>query len=104
MYALPVPLDFPVEDCVFVLGQHLLFRRHLLLPRFHLLQGLAQAREGGVKGGDDVVNASETVAVPVLLVGGQAPWDFPRAKSACWIGGGETGGWRTREDRPTAGS
>ena len=70
VYALPIPLDLAVKDRVFVLGQHLLFRRHLLLPRFHLLQGLAQARKGGVEGRDDSVDAPETVTVAVLLAGG----------------------------------
>jgi hypothetical protein len=75
--ALPVSLYFPIEDGVFVPGQHLLLGRHLLLPRLHLLQALAQARERGVDGGHNVIDAPEASTVTVFLVSREAPWDFP---------------------------
>ena len=77
MNTLPIPLYFLVEHCIFVLGQHFLLSRHIFLPRFHLLQGLAQACESCVDGRDDVIGGPETAAVTVLLVAGEAPWDFP---------------------------
>lgn len=77
MNALPVPLHFPIENGIFVLGQHLRLSRHLLLPRLDLLQRLAQASQRRIDGGHNGVDAPETFTVAVLLVSREAPWDFP---------------------------
>ena len=83
MNSLPVSLHFPVEDCVFVLGQHLLLGRHLHLPAVHLLHAQPRPCQRIVKGRNNVVDVSEALALSVLLVAGEAPWNFPIQMLVC---------------------
>ena len=73
----PVSLHFSVEDCVFVLGQHLLLSRHFHLPAVHLLHAQSGPCQRIVKGRNNAVYVSEALALSVLLVAGEAPWNFP---------------------------
>jgi hypothetical protein len=82
VYALAVPLHLAVEHGVLVPGQHLLLGRHLQLPALHLLHALSHAPERRVKRADNRVDVAEALAVSVLLVTREAPWDFPAGKSA----------------------
>lgn len=77
MNSLSVPLHFPVEHCVFVLGQHLRLSRHLHLPAVHLLHAQPCPCERIVERRNNAVYVSEALALSVLLVAGEAPGDFP---------------------------
>lgn len=77
MYPLPVPLNLAIKDRIFILRQHLGLGRHLFLPALDALHALSVARERIVQGCDDGVDFSEALAVAVLLMAGEAPWDFP---------------------------
>lgn len=81
MNSLPVSLHFSVEDCVLVLGQHLLLGGHLQLPAVHLLHAQPCPRERIVKCRNDAVYVSKALALSVLLVAGQAPGNFPEETS-----------------------
>jgi hypothetical protein len=76
--SLSVLLLLPVENRVFVLGQHFLLTRHLRVPSLHGLCGyLAIALEGIEHGIDDIIDGSETFALASLLRSGESPWDLP---------------------------
>jgi hypothetical protein len=77
VYPLPIPLHLAIKHAVLVLGQHLLLSRHLHLPPLHLLHALAQSSERVIEGRDDGVDVAQAFALAVLLVPGEAPWDFP---------------------------
>jgi hypothetical protein len=77
VYSLSIPLHLAVKDCVFVLGQHLCLGRHLHLPAIDLLQAFALSCERVIERLDYGVDVAEALALAVLLVAGQAPWDFP---------------------------
>jgi hypothetical protein len=80
VYSLSIPLHFAVKYCVFVLGQHLWLGRHLHLPPVDLLQAFALSCEGVIERLDNRVDVAEALALAVLLVAGQPPWDFPAAR------------------------
>lgn len=83
--ALPVPLHFPVEDCVLVLGQHLLLSRHLQLPAIHLLHAQPCPRQRIVECRNNTVYVSKALALSVLLVAGQTPGNFPVEALVSWL-------------------
>lgn len=80
MNALAIPLHLAIKHAVFVLGQHLLLRRHLLLPALDLLQALAHAAQRVVERADDAVDMAQALAVAVFLVSREAVGDFPAGK------------------------
>lgn len=77
MYPLAIPLDLAIKHGIFILWQHLLLRGHLDFPALNLLHALAQAAQRRVERADYRVDVAEALALPVLLVAGQAPGDFP---------------------------
>ena len=82
VYPLAVALDLAVKDGVLVLGQHLLFAGHLELPAHHLLHRLPLLRKRRVERVNDGVDAAQALALPVLLVSREPPWDFPVAQAS----------------------
>jgi hypothetical protein len=78
MNSLSVLLLLPVENRIFVLGQHFLLARHFRVPSLHGLCGyLAIALESTEHGVDDIIDGSETFALASLLRSGEPPWDLP---------------------------
>ncbi len=77
MNALPIPLRFPVEHGVFVLGQHLGLAGHRLLPYVEGLQRLALFRKRLVDRRYNRIDGPQTLPVPRLLESGKSPGNFP---------------------------
>jgi hypothetical protein len=78
MYSLPVRLLLPVKDCIFVLWQHLLLSRHLLIPPLHgLVRGPEISLQCSRYGIYDAVNCTQTLSLAAFLVTGDSPWGFP---------------------------
>ena len=78
MYSLPIFLLFPVKNGVFVLGQHLLLARQLLVPTLDSLcrhsPVLLQCSTDRIY---DFVDKLEAFALSCFLRCGESPWDFP---------------------------
>jgi hypothetical protein len=77
VYSLPILPLLAIEDCVFVLGQHLLLGRHCCFPPLHSMCLDSLFGEGIVHNADNFVNVTEAAALAGFLMSGQAPWNFP---------------------------
>lgn len=77
MNALAVLLLLLVEQCVLVLGQHLLLARHFPVPALDGLGGVSIALQRGGDSVDNPVNATEALPLTSLLRLGEAPRDLP---------------------------
>jgi hypothetical protein len=77
VYPFPVLPLFAIENCVFVLGQHLLLSRHGGLPPLHSMCLDSLFREGIVYDVDDFVDMTEAAALAGFLVSREAPRDLP---------------------------
>jgi len=96
MYPLPIPLHLPIKHSILILGPHLGLSGHFLLPALQRGRaGHVVFLEGGVHGRDDAVDHAEAFALAALLVGGEAPGDFPVGRGGGLVGcdWGVRGSW-----------
>lgn len=77
MNALAVGLLLLVEESVLVLGQHLLFTGHFLVPTLDSLGVLTIPGECSADGIDDTVHSAQALALPGLLRRRETPWGLP---------------------------
>lgn len=77
VYALSISPCLPVEDCVFVLGQHFWFRGHFFFPELDCFCCGSLPLQGIIDGGNDCIDSTQTETLTVLLEFGEAPWYFP---------------------------
>jgi hypothetical protein len=73
----PVLLLLAIEDCIFVLGQHLLLSGHCCFPPLNSKRLDSLFCESVVHDVDDFVNVTEAAALAGFLMSGEAPWYFP---------------------------
>lgn len=69
MNALPVLAFLPIEDGVFILGQHLFLPWHLRIPSFYALSCLSLLGEGRREGVDHLVDQAQAFALTGFLRG-----------------------------------
>ena len=78
VYGLPIFPLFPVKNGVFILWQHLLLPRHLLVPTLNCLgRHSTVLLECRIHGIHDFVDKLESFALSCFLRCGESPGDFP---------------------------